>query len=104
MPSTMPANTVAQSRSANVKTVSRCIAARSFGMPATMTRSAAPAANSAAATWVMAWRELRSLMPIRTTPLPIGITSPPSSVASPQSSSGSPHHTLTAPAKSGWNR
>ena len=30
---------------------------------ATITRSAAPAANSAAATWVIACRELRSLMP-----------------------------------------
>ena len=51
------------SRSANVKTVSRCIAARSFGMPATITRSAAPASNSASATWVIAWRDVRSLMP-----------------------------------------
>ena len=44
-----------------------------------------------------------SLMPMRTTPLPIGITSPPSSVARPWSCVGSPHHTLTLPAKSGWN-
>jgi hypothetical protein len=72
-------------------------------MPATMTRSAAPASNNAAATWLMACRELRSLMPMSTTPLPAGITSPPSSVASPQSSSGSPHQTLMpASAKSGW--
>ena len=41
------------SRSAKVNTVSRCIAARSLGIPATITRSAAPWANSAAATWVM---------------------------------------------------
>ncbi len=58
------------SRSAKVKTVSRCMAARSFGMPATMTCSAAPRSNRAAATWVIAWREVRSLIPISTTPLP----------------------------------
>ena len=79
------------SRSTKVKTVSRCIAARSFGMPATITRSAAPCSNSAAATWVMAWREVRSLIPTSTTPLPTGMTSPPSNVAWPQSCSGSPH-------------
>ena len=90
------------SRSAKVKTVSRCIAARSLGMPATTTRSAAPWANSAAATWVIAWREVRSLMPISTTPLPTGMMSPPSNVAWPQSCSGSPHQTVE-PTKSGWN-
>jgi hypothetical protein len=72
-------------------------------MPATITLSAAPLANSSAATWVMAWREVRSLMPMSTLPLPIGITSPPSSVAMPWSTVGSPHHTLTLPEKSGWN-
>ncbi len=82
------------SRSTNVKTVSRCIAARSFGIPATITRSAAPWAKSAAATWVMACREVRSLMPISTTPLPTGMMSPPSNVAWPQSRSGSPHQTV----------
>ena len=90
------------SRSAKVKTVSRCIAARSFGIPATITCSAAPFANSDAATWVMAWRDVRSLMPISTTPLPTGMMSPPSKVASPHSCSGSPHHTVE-PTKSGWN-
>ena len=90
------------SRSAKVNTVSRCIAARSLGMPATTTRSAAPWSNSAAATWVMAWREVRSLMPISTTPLPTGMMSPPSKVAWPQSCSGSPHQTVE-PTKSGWN-
>ena len=79
------------SRSTKVKTVSRCIAARSFGMPAMITCSAAPCANSAAATWVIAWREVRSLMPTSTTPLPTGMTSPPSNVAWPHSCSGSPH-------------
>ena len=54
MPSTMFGKIVTTSRSAKVNTVSRCIAARSFGMPATTTRSAAPAANSARATWVIA--------------------------------------------------
>ena len=32
---------------------------------------------------LIAWREVRSLMPISTLPLPIGMTSPPSSVAWP---------------------
>jgi hypothetical protein len=63
-------------------------------MPATMTRSAAPCANSAAATWVMACRDVRSLMPMRTVRLPIGMMSPPSNVARPHVSSGSPHHTV----------
>jgi hypothetical protein len=102
MPSTMFGKTVTQSRSAKVKTVSRCIAARSFGIPATITRSAAPFAKSEAASCVIACREERSLMPTSTTPLPAGITSPPSSVARPQSCSGSPHQT-SAPTKSGWN-
>ena len=92
-----------QSRSAKVNTVSRCMAARIFGIAATITRSAAPFLNSAAASWLMPWREVRSLMPIRTMPLPIGITSPPSTVARPWSWVGSPHQTLTLPAKSGWN-
>ena len=92
-----------QSRSAKVNTVSRCMAARILGMAATMTRSAAFFLNSVAASWLIAWRDVRSLMPISTTPLPIGITSPPSSVASPWSWVGSPHQTLTLPAKSGWN-
>ena len=82
---------VTRSRSANVNTVSRCIAARSFGMPATITRSAASAANRAEATCVIACRDVRSLIPISTTPLPTGMMSPPSNVARPQSSSGSPH-------------
>ena len=74
---------VTMSRSAKVKTVSRCMAARSFGMPATTTRSAAPCSNSAAATWVIACRDVRSLMPISTTPLPTGMMSPPSKVGLP---------------------
>ena len=78
------------------------MAARSFGMPATITRSAAPSAKSVAASCVIACREVRSLIPMRTTPLPTGMTSPPSSVASPHSCSGSPHQTW-ASAKSGWN-
>ena len=60
-------------------------------------------ANSVAASWLIACRDVRSLMPIRTLPLPIGMTSPPSSVARPQSWVGSPHQTFTLPAKSGWN-
>ncbi len=92
-----------QSRSAKVNTVSRCIAARIFGIAATITRSAAPFLNSVAASWLMAWREVRSLMPMSTLPLPMGMTSPPSSVARPWSCVGSPHQTLTLPAKSGWN-
>ena len=74
-----------------------------IGMAAMMTRSAAPCANSAPASWLIACREVRSLMPISTLPLPMGMTSPPSSVARPQSLVGSPHHTFTLPAKSGWN-
>ena len=84
------------SRSAKVKTVSRCMAARSLGIPATTTRSAAPCVNSADATWVIACREVRSLIPISTTPLPTGMMSPPSNVAWPQSCSGSPHQTFDA--------
>ena len=67
-----------------------------------MTFSAAPRANRVAATWVMACREVRSLIPISTTPLPGTSTSPPSMVAMPQDNSGSPHHTVD-PTKSGWN-
>ncbi len=85
-----------------MNTVSRCIADRSFGSPATTTRSAAPRANSAAATWVIACRDVRSLIPMSTTPLPTGMTSPPSKVAWPQSRSGSPHQ-IVEPVKSGWN-
>ena len=95
-------NNVTTSRSAKVKTVSRCIAARSFGIPATTTCSAAPCSNSAAATWVIACRDVRSLIPISTTPLPTGMMSPPSNVACAQLFSGSPHQTVE-PTKSGWN-
>ena len=42
MPSTMSGKAVTTSRSAKVNTVSRCMAARRLGMPATTTRSAAP--------------------------------------------------------------
>jgi hypothetical protein len=77
------------------------MAARSFGMPATTTRSAAPSANRAAANWVIACREVRSLIPTATAPLPIGITSPPSRVAVPHSRSGSPHQ-MRAPENCGW--
>ena len=94
--------TVTVSTSANVRTVSRCMAARSLGMPATITRSAAPRSNSASATCVIACRDVRSLMPTSTVPLPTGITSPPSSVARWWSVSGSPHQTVE-PTKSGWN-
>src|SRR3712207_7668740 len=45
---------------------------------AAITRDAAPFWNSAAANWVIACRDVRSLMPIATAPLPMGITSPPS--------------------------
>ena len=74
---------VTTSRSAKVKTVSRCIAARSLGMPATITWVAASSANSLAATCVMACRDVRSLIPMITTPLPGTSTSPPSMVAIP---------------------
>jgi hypothetical protein len=80
-----------------VKIVSRCIAARNFGIAATITRPAAPCLNNAP------WREVRSLMPIRTTPSAIGITSPPSPVASPWSRVGSLDQNFTRPATSGWN-
>ena len=60
---------VTTSRSAKVKTVSRCMAARSLGMPATITLLAAPAANSLAATWVMACRDVRSLIPMMHDPV-----------------------------------
>ena len=74
---------VTTSRSAKVKIVSRCMAARSLGMPATITLVAAPSANNVAATWVMACREVRSLIPMITTPFPGTSTSPPSMVAMP---------------------
>ena len=49
--------------------MSRCIAARSLGIAATMTRSAAPFSNSAAASWLIPCREVRSLIPISTLPV-----------------------------------
>ncbi len=102
---TAAGKTVTRSRSQKLNTVSRCIEARDFGSPATITRSAAPLRTSDCASWPMAWRELRSPMPISTTPLPIGITSPPSSVAWPWSTSGSPYQTWkSAPANCGWKR
>ena len=55
-----------------------------------------------AAIWVTACCEVRSLMPMSTTPSPAIWTSPPSMVALPQLRSGSPHQTVD-PAKSGWN-
>ena len=70
------------------------MAARSFGMPATTTFGGASFSNSSAATWVIACRDVRSLIPISTTPLPGTSTSPPSMVACPQYFSGSPHHTV----------
>jgi hypothetical protein len=79
------------------------MATRSFGIAATITRSAAPFLKSAAATWLIAWRQVRSLVPISTLPLLIGITSPPSNVARPWSFVGSPHQTVTFPASLGGN-
>ena len=96
---------MATSRSANVNTVSRCIAERSFGIEATITFSAAPLANSELAICRIAVRELRSLMPTSTTPLPGTSTSPPSRVALPWSTVGSPYQTgKSALVKSGWKR
>jgi len=46
------------------------MAARIFGIAATMTRSAAPFLNNVAASWLMAWREVRSLMPMSPCPDP----------------------------------
>ena len=73
------------SRSRKVKTVSRCMCARSLVITAAITRSAAPLAKRflAICSIMRAW--LRSLMPISTVPLPMGITSPPSSDAWPKS-------------------
>ena len=70
--------TVHRSRSQKVNTVSRCIAARLFGIRQPITRVAPPCLKSSSATWNTAWRVVRSPMPISTTPLPIGMTSPPS--------------------------
>ncbi|MNN84085.1 hypothetical protein D3C81_2012070 [compost metagenome] len=93
-----------RSRSQKLNTVSRCMAARDFGRPATMTSLTAPLANRFCASWPMAWREVRSPMPISTMPLPIGITSPPSRVALPWFLSGSPYQTWkSAPVNCGWN-
>ena len=91
MPSTIAGWMVVRSRSAKVNTVSKCMAARSFGMPATTIRSAASSAKSAWASWLMACREVRSPMPSSTVPLPTGMTSPPSRWAWLQSFSASPH-------------
>ena len=102
--STTSRKAVTLSWSRQVKTVSRCIAARDFGMAQAMTRSAAPFSNSRSATWFTAWRVVRSPMPISTTPLPIGMTSPPSIEVLPQSSSLSPHQISNSfLVKAGWN-
>ena len=80
------------------------MAARIFGIAATITRSAAPFLNSVAASWLMAWREVRSLMPMSTLPLPIGMH-----VAAFERGeavvlrSGRPTTRSPCPAKSGWN-
>ncbi|MNN53962.1 hypothetical protein D3C81_1687500 [compost metagenome] len=95
---------VTRSRSQKLNTVSRCIAARDFGRPATMTFSTALFLNRFTASCAMAWRDERSPMPINTTPLPMGITSPPSRVALPCSLSGSPYQIWkSALVNSGWN-
>ena len=73
------------SRSSNVKTVSRCMWARSLVITQAMTRSAAPLAKRALAICSIMRPCVRSLMPISTAPLPIGITSPPSIEARPKS-------------------
>ncbi|MCY1555366.1 hypothetical protein D9M68_920230 [compost metagenome] len=101
---TTSGKTVTRSRSQKVNTVSRCMAARDFGRPATTTFCAAPLLNNDCASWPMAWREVRSPMPTSTTPLPMGITSPPSRVDMPWSLSGSPYQTSnSASVKVGWN-
>ncbi|MNN42156.1 hypothetical protein D3C81_1563160 [compost metagenome] len=101
---TTSGNTVTRSRSQKLNTVSRCIAARDFGRPATITFSTALFLNRFTASWAMAWRDERSPMPIKTTPLPIGITSPPSRVELPWSRSGSPYQiSKSALVNSGWN-
>ena len=69
---------VALSRSSRVKTVSRCMCARSLDITQAITRSAAPLANKALATCSIMRACVRSLMPMSTVPLPMGCTSPPS--------------------------
>ena len=87
IPSTTFGKAVALSRSSRVKTVSRCMWARSLVMTAAMTRSAAPFAKSAFAICSIIRPVVRSDMPIATVPLPMISTSPPSSDAWPKSSS-----------------
>ena len=89
---TTSGNMFTRSRSQKVKTVSRCMAARSLGMAAAMTCSAPPLAKSRRAICPTACGVVRSPMPISTTPLPTGWMSPPSTKAKPWScSTSSPH-------------
>ena len=86
MPSTTFGYAVALSRSSSVKTVSRCMCARSLVITAAITRSAAPLANSARAICSIIRPVVRSDRPIATVPRPMISTSPPSSDARPKSS------------------
>ncbi|MNH19410.1 hypothetical protein D3C79_791450 [compost metagenome] len=51
---TTSGKTVTRSRSQKLNTVSRCMAARDFGRPATITSLTAPLANRLRANWPMA--------------------------------------------------
>src|SRR6478736_6450540 len=84
IPATTCVKAVALSRSSRVKTVSRCMWARSLVMTAAMTRSAAPFAKRALAICSIIRPVVRSDMPIATVPLPMISTSPPSSEAWPK--------------------
>ena len=112
IPSTTFGKAVTLSRSSMVKTVSRCMWARSLVMTAAITRLAAPLANRARAICSIMRPWVRSDMPIATAPLPMISTSPPSSVAWPKSSawkrSSSPRwgyqNSKSASANIGWAR
>ena len=108
MPSTTFGKAVALSRSSSVKTVSRCMCARSLVMTAAMTRSAAPLAKSALAICSIIRPDVRSDIPMATVPLPMISTSPPSSEAWPKSStwnfSSSPSSGYQYSNASSWKR
>ena len=103
--STTGSYSVTMSRSQNVNTVSRCMAARPRGIWAPITSRAAPASNRLRARMLAARAVLRSPRPISTTPSPTGMMSPPSSEAPCQSWSTPPYQNLMPGVrKRGWKR
>ncbi len=106
--STTGANVVTTSASQKVNTVSRCIADRVRGRLAAITCSAAPALNRARATWVTAWCEVRSPMPISHDALAdrhhVAALEGGEPVVGRRPSRSPSHTSYDASAKAGWNR